>query len=65
MILNDKILIIIIFITNFLFIGFINTWGIYQKYMVNNLKYSILSISSINSLTIGLNTFCIFFKPFY
>lgn len=60
---DEKLLIFLLFMTNFLFVGYLNTWGIYQNYFIKELNYSILNISFISSLSIGLNCVCIFIKP--
>lgn len=61
--LNDILLIFLLFMTNFLFVGYLNTWGIYQNYLIKELKYSAFNVSFISSLSIGLSCLCIFIKP--
>lgn len=61
---NEILLIFLLFMTNFLFVGYLNTWGIYQSYFVKELNYSVFEVSFISSLSIGLSCLCIFIKPF-
>ena len=61
---SDEILLIfLLFMINFLFIGYLNTWGIYQNYFIKELNYSAFEVSFISSLSIGLSCLCIFIKP--
>lgn len=61
--LNEILLIFLLFMTNFLFVGYLNTWGIYQNYLIKELNYSAFNLSFISSLSIGLSCLCIFIKP--
>lgn len=60
---DEILLIFLLFMINFLFIGYLNTWGIYQNYFIKELNYSAFQISFISSLSIGLSCLCIFIKP--
>lgn len=36
---DKKLLIFLLFMTNFLFVGYLNTLGIYQNYFIKKLNY--------------------------